>query len=353
MTTAFASDALSTAQRWAADRLSVAGTPVTGPGVPLGPRAWSAHLRLPTTAGSAFLKVTAPVFRHEPEVTRLLAERCPGAVPAVLAAEPGRGWLLTADYGPQPRPADRAELVAVFLAAAPVLARVQREAAPLAPALLRAGCPDHRLPVLPDRFAALVDACTSAAPPPGPDSPEPPSTGAEPPFSGAEPPSYGAEPISYGAEPISYGAEPPLTGAEVARLRGGRGQVARACAALAATGLPDTVVHLDCWRGNLVVRDDAVLIADWAESAVGHPWLSLDVLLGDVRAVEPAAEAAVADAYGAPAGTAPLTRLPALVSRALLWRSATRSLTGAARAAYAGTVTAHLRALATALEETR
>lgn len=325
MTTAFAPDALSTAQRWAADRLGAAGTPVTGPGVPLGPRAWSAHLRLPTTAGSAFLKVTAPAFRHEPEVTRLLAERCPGAVPAVLAAEPGQGWLLTADYGPQPRPAGRGALVAVFLAAAPVLARVQREAAPLAPALLRAGCPDHRLPVLPDRFAALVDACAPAALPPGSDGPEPPSNG----------------------------PEPPLTGAEVARLRGGQAQVARACAALAATGLPDTVVHLDCWRGNLVVRDDAVLIADWAESAVGHPWLSLDVLLGDVRAVDPAAEAAVADAYGAPAGTAPLTRLPALVSRALLWRSATRSLTGAARAAYAGTVTAHLRALATALEETR
>jgi hypothetical protein len=44
---------------------------------------------------------------------------------------------------------------------------------------------------------------------------------------------------------------------------------------LAAYGIPDTVVHRDLHPGNVVVRDDGVLIHDWSFASIGCPLLDL------------------------------------------------------------------------------
>jgi hypothetical protein len=123
---------------------------------PAGPveqvRAWavSTVLRVPTTGGYVYFKSSAamPLFADEAAVTAALAGMFPGAVPAPLAVDPGRGWIATAGFGDPigpdaPVPA-RVDLVRDF-------ARLQIAAAGRVGEL--SGCVDRRLGRRPRRVA--------------------------------------------------------------------------------------------------------------------------------------------------------------------------------------------------------
>ena len=62
----------------------------------------SCVIRAETARGTVFFKATnpRPLFCNEPLVTQRLAARFPGRVPAPLAIDAGRGWLLLDDFGP-------------------------------------------------------------------------------------------------------------------------------------------------------------------------------------------------------------------------------------------------------------
>jgi hypothetical protein len=54
----------------------------------------SSVLRAATADGIVYFKAAFSIYRHEPVVTAALGREHPGRVPAVLAVEPERGWLL-------------------------------------------------------------------------------------------------------------------------------------------------------------------------------------------------------------------------------------------------------------------
>ena len=61
--------------------------------------ALSSVLRAATADGIAYFKASFSLFPHEPVVTAALSRVHPGRVPAVLAVDPGRGWLLMRELG--------------------------------------------------------------------------------------------------------------------------------------------------------------------------------------------------------------------------------------------------------------
>jgi Ser/Thr protein kinase RdoA (MazF antagonist) len=71
--------------------------------------------------------------------------------------------------------------------------------------------------------------------------------------------------------------------------------IADRCASLAASDLPDTLVHGDFHPGNVNVRDGEALLFDWSDGAVSHPFADLTCFLR--RAATPATRRHMADAY--------------------------------------------------------
>jgi hypothetical protein len=52
-----------------------------------------------------------------------------------------------------------------------------------------------------------------------------------------------------------------------------------ALSALAASGIPDALNHLDFNPGNILVSDRHCTLIDWAEAAIGHPFITFEYLL--------------------------------------------------------------------------
>lgn len=306
------------AATWCVDRLRAGGIEVTGPVEQLGVRAWSAQLRIPTEAGPVYFKASPSFFGHEPELTRALSEWFPGHLPEVLAIFPSRHWMLTADFGPVPRLVDPAEVLTAYLAVAPCLAAIQRHTARRSDSLLGFGCPDHRLGTLPALFERLGEDASS----------------------------------------VELAGDRHLTVDEREQLRSVAAELTETCTALAQLGVPESVCHLDIWRGNFCVRDGRPFVFDWAESAVAHPFVSLQLMLRDVRMAIPGdsdAELRVRDVYLAEwAGHGERDQLVeaadrsaclATVSQALLLRDALAAMEPHLRMPYQGTISDMLRDL--------
>lgn len=305
------------ATAWAERELRGLGIETVGPARQNGFRAWSCQLLLPTTAGLVHLKASPPPHAHEPALTRLLSEWFPGSVPSVLAVDTRRRLMLTADFGPVHRPEGTARIVSYFERVARQVALLQRESADRAAEITATGCPAHPLDRLPELFDDLISQASSA----GRDEPTP---------------------------------------EESARLRRLLPGFARACARLALLGLPNSLVHHDLWRGNVRDDGDQVLLFDWADSVLTHPFLQLDVLLKDLADALGSAEASaeareqVRDSYlAAWAGHRPppeqlrtaaaLAAAIAPVSRALLMRDRLAAAPAHLRSRYRGAIAAPLR----------
>jgi hypothetical protein len=300
------------ATAWAAGELRGLGIETVGPAEQDGFRAWSCQLRLPTTAGVVHLKASPPPHAHEPALTRLLADWFPGAVPSVLAWDTRRRLMLTSDFGPVHRPEGAARIVSHFERVARQVALLQRDSAARTAEITATGCPAHPLDRLPGMFDDLITQASAE--------------------------------------------QGELTREESLRLRRLAPGFARDCARLALLGLPETLVHHDLWRGNFRVDGDDVLLFDWADSVLTHPFLQLDVLLRDLSDALGTTEAhgPVRDSYLAPwAGHRPAAELRegtalaaavAPVSRALLMRDRLAEAPSHLRSRYRGAIAAPLRA---------
>ncbi|MDX3798905.1 phosphotransferase [Streptomyces sp. AK04-3B] len=303
----------SQAAEWATTHLRAAGYRRIGKPAQPGMRAWSYQMRLPALPHDVYFKASPSVYRHEAAVSLLLSQRFPNTVAKVIAVDPHRNWMLTEDFGAQRMPGST-EITDAYMRVVPELARIQHGMAEETETLIAAGCPDHRLEILPDLYDELVHDA------------------------------------------------PGLTAAQRTRLGAASVVLRESCRRLAAVGLPRTLVHLDVWRGNCLFGGRGPLIFDWAESVLGHPLVSLDVVLRDLRAAapdDPEAERRVTDAYlaaWADAGVrvgAPQTVTQALegarpvgiVSRALTWRATLAGLSPDRARPYRDTVAAQLSEL--------
>ncbi len=60
-----------------------------------------------------------------------------------------------------------------------------------------------------------------------------------------------------------------------------------ALSALAASGIPDALNHLDFNPGNILVSHGHCTLIDWAEAAIGHPFITFEYLLEHFRRLCP------------------------------------------------------------------
>lgn len=229
------------AMPWIDEQLAAAGTPLTG--VPAQVRSWglSNVLRCPTAKGDVYFKALAHsstirparadalplLFAHEPLLLRGLSEARPGEIPAPLAIDEQRAWMLLPDLGPA---LARETDVSLWVDALRGHARLQRSFGDQADRLLSFSCVDRRLAVLDRELDRL-----------------------------------------FGPNAATERLEP----AERAKLPRRADQLREAITELAAIGVPETLLHGDLHPRNLAVRDGLVLAFDWTDAAVSHPFLDL------------------------------------------------------------------------------
>lgn len=184
-------------------------------------RTWAATWRVPTADGDVWLKMCAPSHAFEPELVAGLAHSRPGLLPRVLACNPARGWLLTADAGTSFEQLDNPP--ELWLELLPRYAELQRDAA------VPASVPDRTL----ERWPELYEELSAS--------------------------------------------ELPLEPAEIERLRRLAPRFTELCGELAGYDLPPTVQHDDLHHKNAFVDGKNLRIVDWGDASLSHPFVSLVV----------------------------------------------------------------------------
>ena len=205
--------------------MDAAGVEPTAPVEVIHDRPWSTVLRVPTDEGDLFLKQEAPLQAFEVPLTLALASRWPDRMPAVVAADVERAWLLLRDGGV--RVADSCAYD-VFEHALRLYGELQVGEVPHADELLGLRLPDVRLDVITDAY-----------------------------------------------EPF-FERDHGLTGEEVGTALALGPRYRELCEELAAVGLPATIQHDDLHQWNVFARGDRVGIYDWGDSSIAFPlwsWL--------------------------------------------------------------------------------
>ncbi len=207
----------------------------------------SSVLRIITDGPDLYFKVSAPLplFVDEGMVTARLAERFPAHVPAPLAVEPGRGWMLFDEFelAGWDAPLDvRCELFRRF-------AGLQLSTAALTDELLADGCLDRRLDVLERQLDPLF---------------------------------------------ADRAGLHRLGDEEVRELRKHAPKLKDLCRRLAGLGLPATLVHGDLHVGNVARLDGHLTYFDWTDACIAHPFIDLQSLQWER---DESRRAALLDAY--------------------------------------------------------
>jgi hypothetical protein len=184
-------------------------------------RPWAALARVTTAEGDVYFKADSPTEAYEPALTQWLAQARPDVVAEVLRIDADRGWLLTRDAGANlldqitepPDPAIWSELL-------PLCAELQLELAGSIAEFLALGVPDSRPPLLGRAYGDLLSRWPAATTAPA--------------------------------------------AAEIARLIEGLGDT-----------LPASLTHEEFQDHNILLRDGAPVVIDWAEAAIEHPFCGL------------------------------------------------------------------------------
>ena len=208
---------------WADDVLAVAGRPRTGPAVQV--KSWnlSSILRLPTASGDVWCKSVPPFMVHEGTIIAMVAAEDPTLVPPLLGSNPAtRTVLLEHVRGEDQYDAPESRLIEMVQR----LVALQVRWAGRVDDLLAAGLADYRAVSLPARLGALV-----------------------------------------GRPDVSA----LLSEAELAILDRLVAHLPSRLEALAACGLPETLVRGDFHPANWRYGADGLVLLDWGDAGVGHP----------------------------------------------------------------------------------
>jgi len=190
-------------------------------------RPWATVFRVPLAEGVVWFKRCAEVQAFEPRLTAELFARWPGCIPEVLAYDEERSWLLLADAGKSLR--DAGNPPQAWLAALPRYAELQRGEAAHTLDHLEHQVPDLRLKTLPARYQNLLKH------------------------------------------------DLPITSDEVDQLRKFASRFDELCTELAAAGIPETIQHDDLHMGNVYKKGERLLVLDWGDASISHPFASLVV----------------------------------------------------------------------------
>ena len=235
------------ASAWMAEHMALANQPPDGPARVVYLWPLSVVLRTPSPSGDAYLKAAAPVFAHEASITAALAARSTDAVPEVLDVEPGENWLLMRDIGGSLLGDEPAPAWDVGLAAA---ARLQRAWEGSCGELFRAGAARRTLDDLAEQVPAFVERLALG------------------------------DRVGRDEHPAWRAAIPRLSAA---------------CARLQGAGVPETLVHGDLHPWNIARTPRGLIVFDWSDSAIGHPFV--DLVTTVIRTDDVAVRRRLAEAY--------------------------------------------------------
>lgn len=207
-------------------------------------RPWSTVMTVPTNAGTLYFKASASLFAHETALTDYLARFRPEIFPELLAVDTKRHWMLMRDAGTPLRQFIRTEKsIALWKDVLPLYVNLQKAMAERTTHLLALGVMDRRLARLPAMFENLI-ADASA---------------------------------------MMLDQEESLTSDEYSRLKGYGPEFARMCEKLTSFGIPETIHHDDFHDGNIFVQSNGkIILTDWGESAITHPFFTLVVIMRSV-----------------------------------------------------------------------
>jgi hypothetical protein len=197
-------------------------------------RKWciSVVLRVETNTRTVIFKASLdlPLFVNEGGVMTGLSQLYPDHVPAPLAVNIPRNWMLLEDLGePIGRDAPLEKKVDLFQA----MACIQINSTSRIDRLIEIGCIDRRIPWLRSHLAGLMtDEVTLSL----------------------------------------------LSQAEREDLRRALPRLDSLLAELDALPIPPTLIHGDLHTGNVALRDGIIQIFDWTDAAISHPFFDLDVI---------------------------------------------------------------------------
>lgn len=207
-------------------------------------RPWSTVMTVPTQEGKLYFKASASIFAHETALTSYLASFQPDLFPKLLAVDAKRHWMLMSDAGTPLRQFIRTEKsIARWSDVLPLYVELQKAMAERTTHLLALGVMDRRLAQLPDMFENLIADGTA----------------------------------------MLLDQEESLTSEEYARLKNYGAEFARMCEKLASFGIPESIHHDDFHDANIFIQEDGrIILTDWGESAVTHPFFTLVVIMRSV-----------------------------------------------------------------------
>jgi hypothetical protein len=236
-------------QGWIERQLMSRGMRLTGGWSQQNASATASLVRFETDSSAVWFKAAGEANRQELSITLYLASHLPEFLPPFVAIHPeSHGWLACEVAG---LPPSEHSMDAAWLEVADTLARFQQKTTTHAAGLLAAGCIDIRPQALALRIKPFLDVTGQLM----------------------------AEQVK--ASPA------PLTPQEIDSLSG----ILHDALGFAETlSLPSALVHLDFNLGNIIVGSQGVTFLDWAAGGIGHPFLTLEYLLEQLRTIHPASE---------------------------------------------------------------
>jgi hypothetical protein len=196
----------------------------------------SAVLRVPTTEGEFYFKACGSGFTHEPALTDSLWRWRPDCMPPVLAIDPQRGWMLTPDLGTSLRSINQpTRVLQHWQRVLPLFAEMQIDMVSRNTEILELGGLDRRLTMLPDLYEQLLSD----------------------------------------TDALLIGRSGGLSTEEYRSLREFTREFRAMCELLAGYDIPETLHHEDFHDANIFLRDSRYTFADWGESGVAHPFVTL------------------------------------------------------------------------------
>jgi hypothetical protein len=217
---------------WTSAQLDLLGYSASGP-IEQYKTAWgsSSILRVLTTGGHLYFKADFAKPPSEPALVLALAERWPDNVPAIVAADLDRRWMLMREF--DGRNVDERSLTECQESVR-LFAELQIGCAPDLARWFGLGCQDVRLERLPGYLAQML-----------------------------------ADPAA-----TQPGTPQGLSEEEIERLSRCLGHVEAMCAGLAEHGLPPSLVQQDFRGGNVWKGERTYLCFDWSDTVIAHPFFS-------------------------------------------------------------------------------
>jgi hypothetical protein len=233
------------AHAWIRQTLDASGYAVTGPIEQFHVRIWSTVMRVPTDCGTFYFKACHAAT--EPRITAYLGAMFPKNIPALLAVDLERGWMLMRDAGPMLRTYLKSPEDLVMMEPAMALfAHLQIAVAQQPEVFLTMGARDHRLDRLPGLFEMMLAD----------------------------------------TEILRLRKEDGIHPDQYEALQATLPHYQDMCQRLQTYRVPQTLHHDDFHDGNIFVSGDAgsyqFVFSDWDESCVTHPFYSMMLCLRSV-----------------------------------------------------------------------